>query len=248
MSQEPLAHRLSHMSAAPVSARALDARIEDYLDHVCAPLLGVVPYRRRQELRAELRSHLEALVASCEELGSTPELAVLTALREFGNPRAIGRRCADEWARAAEPTLLQSLWKAMVVAWGCFGLATVLSTGAEWMSMVSPHVHSFAFLPALLACTFMLPLLAGLATGILAPARSVLGSFCSLSTLILLSVGLALLERANPSGVINLATCGRDLVTMQSHFWLPLGCGAAALGGWLLRIRRALQPGGWALQ
>src|SRR5438045_9125063 len=45
-----------------------DPRIEDYLDHVCAPLVGVVPYARRQELRAELREHLAAMAAAQQEL------------------------------------------------------------------------------------------------------------------------------------------------------------------------------------
>jgi hypothetical protein len=39
---EPSPSRGFNVAASP------DARIEDYLDHVCAPLVGVVPYARRQ--------------------------------------------------------------------------------------------------------------------------------------------------------------------------------------------------------
>src|SRR5260370_38948195 len=81
-----------------------DPRIEDYLDHVSAPLVGLVPYARRQELRAELRGHLEALAASYRELGSAPDTASEQALRQFGDPRELARRCADEWRRAERRT------------------------------------------------------------------------------------------------------------------------------------------------
>src|SRR5688572_4418190 len=72
-------------------AMAPHPRIEDYLDHVCAPLVGVVPYAKRQELRAELRSHLEALIATHQELGRGPEVAALEALRQFGDPQDLAR-------------------------------------------------------------------------------------------------------------------------------------------------------------
>src|SRR2546427_11434751 len=92
---------LSPQRAANGSGEAAppDPRIEDYLDHVCAPLVGLVPYARRQELRAELRGHLEALAASYRELGSAPNLASEQALRQFGDPRELARRCADERSR-----------------------------------------------------------------------------------------------------------------------------------------------------
>src|SRR5947208_1776604 len=98
------------------------ARIEDYLDHVFAPLLGLVPYARRQELRAELRGHLEALAASYRELGSAPDTASEQALRQFGDPRELARGCADEWQRRAPGRSPQPVWPAVLVAFGCFSL------------------------------------------------------------------------------------------------------------------------------
>src|SRR3989442_1490179 len=96
-----------------------DPRIEDYLDRVCAPLVELVPYARRQELRAELRGHLEALAASYRELGSAPNLASEQALRQFGDPRELARGCADEWQRRAPGRSPQPVWPAVLVASGC---------------------------------------------------------------------------------------------------------------------------------
>src|SRR5437773_12561009 len=103
---------LSPQRAANGSGEAAppDPRIEDYLDHVCAPLLGLVPYARRQELRAELRGHLEALVATHEELGSERTAAVVLALRQFGPPHHLSRQWAREWTHGAAPAGPQPAW------------------------------------------------------------------------------------------------------------------------------------------
>ena len=89
--------------ADPTGMTPSHLRVEDYLDHVCAPLVGVVPYARRSELRAELRGHLEALVATHEELGSERTAAVVMALRQFGPPRCLSRQWAREWTHGAAP-------------------------------------------------------------------------------------------------------------------------------------------------
>src|SRR5262245_18729182 len=104
----------------------MDARIEDYLDHVCAPLVGVVPYDQRHELRAELRSHLEALAASYRELGSPPAAAVGAAVRQFGDPRRLVAQWKREWLRmaalnSARNAPSRSLWGALLAALLCFG-------------------------------------------------------------------------------------------------------------------------------
>ena len=36
-------------------------RLEDYLDYLCAPLLGAVPYPQRKRFRREAADHLLAL-------------------------------------------------------------------------------------------------------------------------------------------------------------------------------------------
>src|SRR5437667_10545964 len=104
-----------------------DPALDDYLDHLCVPLVGLMPYAARQELRAELQAHLEADVAAHRELGSSPGVAIAMALRQFGDPRRLGQHCAREWIRAAEPARVQPPWQAMFTALLCFGSAFVFA-------------------------------------------------------------------------------------------------------------------------
>ncbi len=57
-----------------------EAQIEDYLDHVCAPLIGVISYEERQRIREAKRRELEATIQAHLELGSTREQAVALTL------------------------------------------------------------------------------------------------------------------------------------------------------------------------
>jgi hypothetical protein len=68
-----------------------DALVKDYLEKLTAPLVEVLPYAEREALRMEFRLHLLAIAAAHEELGYTRADALAAALRDFGNPRKIGR-------------------------------------------------------------------------------------------------------------------------------------------------------------
>jgi hypothetical protein len=94
-----------------------------------------------------------------------------------------------------------------------------------------------------LTLPFVLPLLAGMATGRLAPARQALGTFYALAV-ILPIVHLGLGSDPFQSG---LARIGTDLIMIQTLCWIPIGCGTSALVGWL-RTRMALRPARWVLQ
>jgi hypothetical protein len=51
-------------------------RIEDYLDHLCVPLVGVVPYRERRSMRQEAAAHIACLVDEFQaERGCTSDEA-----------------------------------------------------------------------------------------------------------------------------------------------------------------------------
>src|SRR5215212_7119533 len=93
-----------------------DPRLEDYLDHVCAPLVGRVGYAERMGLRAELRAHLDAMVAASREVGEDED-AVLSALARFGPPH----RLARAWLRARGPRGATSARSATWIALGWFG-------------------------------------------------------------------------------------------------------------------------------
>ena len=228
-------------------ARPTDPRLEDYLDHVCAPLLGLVPYARRQELRAELRGHLEALVATHEELGSERTAAVVLALRPFGPPHHLSRQWAREWTHGAAPAGPQPAWPAMLTALGSFGLATLLAMVLMTMWLAG-NLPFFNNNPALLMVGLLgglLPALAGLSTGLLASARQALGTFYALSLLTLPAAALALHALAQPGpGADRAWSLG---LAMMQPLWIPIGCAAAALGG-SLRAHLAQRPGQWVLQ
>jgi hypothetical protein len=228
----------------------LEARIEDYLDHVCAPLVGVVPYSRRHELCAELRGHLEALVATHEELGSERDAAVVLALRQFGPPRHLSRQWAREWVHGTSPPGVQPVWLAMFIALGSFGLATLLAFALLVTVTSFPQffqANPSAALMFLAGAGLLLPLVAGVTTGLLAPARHALGTFCALAVLILPSAAVAIASPAQPPDSTSVLAHGLTLALAQSMFWMPIGCAAAALGG-SLRACLTQRPQRWVLQ
>src|SRR5258706_1015126 len=74
---------------------SLNARMEDYLERVTAPLVGWKDYDERTALRQEIRGHLESGIAAFQELGETREEALHSALNQLGNPDEIGRGYLD---------------------------------------------------------------------------------------------------------------------------------------------------------
>jgi hypothetical protein len=217
-----------------------DPRVEDYLDRVCAPLVGRVQYAERVELRTELRAHLEALIAACGELGVAPEEAVRQALAQFGAPGSVAQAWLRGWERTAPEARASSPLPATWIGMRCFGLATGI--GVALLAAVANANEDGA---TLIAPTLALvpPILAGFATGMRASARHALGAFFALAATIAATVGAATglsycITGSVPwnasfdawrSMVGNLV----GLAAIQAVFWLPLGCASAALGGWL---------------
>jgi len=94
--QQPYTTSLPPIEEQAALTETEQARLEDFLDAVCAPLIGKIPYAARLERRAEVRQHLDALVQAYLELGDTPEKAVAQALAKFGAPE----RLAWQWRHA----------------------------------------------------------------------------------------------------------------------------------------------------
>jgi uncharacterized membrane protein YeaQ/YmgE (transglycosylase-associated protein family) len=214
--------------APPADLSRTDPRIEDYLDHVFVPLVGCVPYATRATLRAELRAHLEALIDAAGEIGRQPDEAVRDALEQFGDPQALAGQVPS-----ARP--------ATFVALGCFGLVTSEAVALVVVASMLDE-QRFSLLGPLwpLLLVLVVPLLAGLATGWLSPARQALGTFYALALLIVVtSLGGSIL--VNRWG-FNVPPLG----IAQGLFWLPIGCAAAALGG-RLRALRDQAPKRWVL-
>lgn len=225
----------------PTETPASDPRVEDYLDHVCAPLVGRVPFAARATLRAELRAHLEALIGASEELGRGRDEAVRLALGQFGDPHALGQEWLRGWRHGESAGPLRSAQPATIVALGCFGLATSVAVALVVAS--ATMTSHLSFLNPMWPVLFVLvmPFLAGLATGLLAPGRQALGAFYALALLILVTtLGASVL--VNGWEFNDLPAIG----IVQSVCWIPIGCASAAFGGWLRSLREQT-PKRWVL-
>jgi hypothetical protein len=243
----PASSARSRPPCGPGDPPGSDPALEEYLDRVYAPLVGVVPYAQRIELRAELREHLQALVTTREESGDSHAGAVRAALTQFGPPHDLARLWAREWAHAAAPMRLEPPWRAMGVALGFFGIASLAGLGSFWLTRTGTGALSSGWCHFLWLFSFyLLPLAAGLAAGTRARSRHALGAFFALA-LLTLSVGLpAGLAYRSPE-TTPLADSGLELAMALAFLWTPIGCGAAALGG-TLRARLSRRPARWVPQ
>ncbi len=76
----------SPLNNSPLDQTHLQEQLEDYLDYLCAPLLGIAPYAQRRRLRLEAADHLHALAEDFQSEGFAPEEAISLALKEYGEP------------------------------------------------------------------------------------------------------------------------------------------------------------------
>ena len=160
--------------------------VEDFLDHVTAPLVGVMPYPARQELRIEMREHLAALIAEGEADGLDPTQAVAAAFREFGEPWHTGEALLREMG-AAPPGQRGEQWM-HALAW--LGLVTGASLLVleEWVTR--PECGYLA--PAFLALALLGPVAAGILTAVSAPHNAVTGYLRAHAPEAMVGLGLAL--------------------------------------------------------
>lgn len=218
-----------------------NARLEDYLDRVVAPLIDDVPRARRRELRAELSAHLEALIEAHIELGSTPEEAMTAAIRQFGPPRQVGKQWLGEWRRkqpAPPPSPLHTARIGLL----CFLPASLF---AWFANSVAVAVGSSALGGLLAFNTLVFPITAGLATGLLSRTRHGYGALLGCGGAALLCAFLAMFEGV-PEAVAPQRFPIAALAMSQMVFWLPLAAAAGAIGGRIRPgVRRTL--GRWAI-
>lgn len=137
-------------AANPLEAGEQNAAIEAYLNRLCNKLNTLSP-SRREEIRREVRAHLQLLVA---QQNNAPN-AVENALTQFGEPEKVGRNMA----RAARWNDVRSTWRAMRWSkrFGFLFLAFVGFWGAamtvefcrwmNWGGNFSQHFLLGAFLP-----------------------------------------------------------------------------------------------------
>ena len=207
-------------SATNRDANACAERMEDYLDHLCAPLIGLMPYQERQQFRMEAAAHLDALTGEYRRLGLSRVEAMEAALREFGKPWQVGQAFLESWKDSrGQSWMVRLLGIARVRALGFFGLASMIS-----LLLLEAYVHG-AFpvdgLPGLYLFVALAPLIAGCLTGATMSPRAVRGVFHILLFLIFDSALTALTNGSSLEiGVFAL---------IQLVFWLPIGSLATGL-------------------
>ena len=90
---DPFESPSSHTDTRP----ATTPQLEDYLDHLCAPLLGRMVYERRLAIREEVRAHILVLADAHEELGHSPAEALHAAIQQFGDARQVGSALSRQY-------------------------------------------------------------------------------------------------------------------------------------------------------
>ena len=199
--------------------------LEDYLDHYCAPLIGVVAYRERQTLREEIREHLYALVAEYEFQGlGTPE-AVYATLREMGEPWIAGSEWLVEWNVGRQTKIFSSH---LSCPFAFFGIATMLNLLLLEQYVLTLDGHFL--LNWVILSIVLSPVIAGICTGWVQAAH--LGRNILYTMLILAGIsfvtGLLLLPK----------TDGIGFAALQLVLWLPAGIGSAHLTAYQVRFHR----------
>ena len=224
-------HRLKLVSNERLARDFVCAeRLEDFLEHLCAPLIGIVPYAERRAFREEAHTHLDGLIREYVRQGQGEQEATEAALREFGEPWKVGKAFLEEWQLGTphlRPALL--IRKATGTAFAWFGIASMLI-----LLMLEQGLSSTAretLLPWMGLAAFLAPFVGGALTGAMCSGHVERGVRNAIGLLALHAavVGLLLLPRYE-----GLAFAGWQLL-----FWMPAGCGSAvATASCLRQVRR----------
>lgn len=227
-----------------------EALIEDYLDHIYAPLVGMIPWRERRRLRDETAYHLERAASTRIHQGHSAADAARLAIQEYGDSAAVSDEMIQLWMeRSVNTSLTRKMGRSVVVALACFSLAHTAVTLLEQahISMIqlqsNPAPMTFGLSPAqirriiplplplpessptfllLISALIVLPLVAGFLTGWLAPIRSVRSTYH-------VQVGLTMCSFL--AGFLMLPACyGLLTAVFQCAYWLPMGCLTAHFG------------------
>lgn len=218
-------------------------RVGDYLDCVCVPLAGVLPYAQRTEVHRELESHLVSLAEAYQEMGSRPEEAVGRAIERCGRPEQVARAWEeDAWLSAPSGATWRATRVALVTFGAAFAFGYSLCLGTYYLVMGNRHVHPAAvpgITEVLIAVLALLPVVAGTLVRRRAPWHAAKGS------------ALAILTVAGvmQAGAWLTGDMGRfdGWVTMMLLGGLPVGVASAGLPHWVRRIRWYLVRVRWWL-
>jgi hypothetical protein len=219
--------------------------IEDYLDQVCAPLVGKVARAKREEIRERVRLRLEQFAAAHRELGSTDSEAVDLALAQCGEPELISRRWLPE-QQIAQANALTTGRKSQNLSDRLFGSAKASTAVASltfglpfiaYLAQASAHIGSTVESDFMYNRVWLLavPLLAGTLTGLAAnkrPARGVVNALMLITTAAIITPAVAFCMEATKIGPDLLQSSASPMIAVVCGFvpWMLLGCTGAGLG------------------
>lgn len=235
-----------------------DDLIEDYLDHLCAPLLGIVPYGKRRRLRSETAFHLEERMRQYLEEGLSEREAVLKAIDKHGRSEQVGQEFLETWFRhLPKGRLARSIGLANAYTLVPFAIATLLTT---WLMILrvlllpNPEPISFGLnyaqirqvipepLPIpetnwesllLYFASVVSPFVAGWYAGVRVPVGAARAVYQVMLPLVIYTFVLSTVVMPRQEGV--------TLALFQIFFWTPVGCAMAHVAGliaWRRRSRR----------
>lgn len=243
---------------APGAEPLSDDVINDFLDHLCAPLIGVVAYAERCRLREETGYHLERVANSYVVAGSSPYEAACLAVENYGDSRVIGDRLLESRLRARmRHRIFQRMHPAELRALTWFGIANacvaILLQMRVYLTdlLASSRLITFGLDPAqirqiiprpvplpqtdpfywlLFAFLLVAPIVAGFLTGTQAPVQSTRGVYIVQTSLTLYTFLFGFLMLPVRDGLV--------VAVFQLFYWLPAGCLSATVGTAMTGRRR----------
>lgn len=227
--------------------------IEDYLDRLSAPLVGVVPAQDRLRLRAEAGAHLERQVERALLTGGDENEAIRQAIEAYGPAAIVAREYIETWyANGVQGPLYDRFGRANLTAFSRFAVAHVLfglllqfrvflPSEAAYSLPISP-ADTRRFLPApfpvpedptfgLLSTAYLLlaPIVAGWLTGLAVPVGASRSAAHAMLPIVAFSFCAGSLVLPMTEGIA--------FAFVQVVYWLPAGMLAAHLGRAHARLR-----------
>lgn len=232
--------------------------LSDYLDHLCAPLVGVVPFMERNRLREEAEFHLERLMNTFLLEGYSATEAARIAVQKYGASHEVGQQFLEAWfTHQPQGKLARWVGLANLRAVTFFGTATLFTTLLVQLRIYLPNPEPLTFglsvaqirhvlpeplplpdaspLSVLLALTTLFtPFIAGSLTGIMVPVAPARAVYQVQTLLTLYTFVLGALMLPTREGLL--------LGLFQLFFWLPVGCLCASISSVVTWRRRCRYP------
>jgi hypothetical protein len=247
--------------AEPVAQPSLDdssdgaqQMLAEYVDRIISPLVGAVPWERRERFRIEVLTHLDSLVADFVCAGLTVDEAACRAIREHGRPSDLSNEVLFQWyeKKARGPiekrwgrgacnafsvfVVFQSIY-VFFLQWRVFtpaGVTYRIPLSPAQLRIVWPEPLPFPdgslLFWAFVIYPVLVPFFAGWLVGLRVPVRAGRAVYNALVPLIFCSFVIGALLLPMVEGLL--------FAFVQLFWWLPVGCiVASGVSAWSTRSR-----------